>query len=578
MRCGPIPPMAARLVLVKPGAPPRSLTPGFASATDADVSFDGKRILFAGKKAPADPWCIYEMQADGTAVRKITCGPGEARHPLYISTVHTLAARVTEPWVQLAFVGLPTGRTAEDGLTPAANIYTCKFDGSALRPIAFSLSHETDPAILPDGRLVYSVWRAHRAGLVSHPRTDLLAMNLDGSDPLGYVTTEGRAVKQMPAVMESGLLVFVETDKSRSDGGGTLGAVSTTRNRHTYRTLSVPADGLFRAPADLQGDSLLVGWRSAEQTGTWGIYRFDIATKKRTLSFDDPKWDDIGAKRLTPRSLPDDRSSPVRDDDANGKFYGIDVGISDLARADWPKGLARRLRLLEGVPRQGVDANPVAVRRLLGEVPLADDGSFHVSVPANIPVELQLLDADGLALRSCAWIATRNHFNQGCIGCHEDPERTPPNRFVKAVQAPAAELNPPVDARRTMDYVHDVGPIVAARCVSCHDGSTKIFRWLAFRTKALRPHLRRTYSELVPGFVTPGAHVRAASPGTSLGATPHAPGMASSRQQAAHAMPAGGTLTDDDRRTILEWIDFGAAFDAKAVPALPSPSPAGDAR
>ena len=203
-----------RLILVTAGLPAKHLTLDFASATDADVSFDGKRILFAAKRAPSDPWCIFEMQSDGTDARKLTCGPGEARHPIYISTVHTLTAKVTEPWIQFAFVGFRRGQTAEDGVTSAANIYTCKFDGSALHPIGFSLSHETDPVILPDGRLVYSVWRAHRLAVASRPRTELLSMNLDGSDPLGYVTSEGRGVKQMPAVAGSNLLVFVEFGES----------------------------------------------------------------------------------------------------------------------------------------------------------------------------------------------------------------------------------------------------------------------------------------------------------------------------------------------------------------------------
>ena len=65
---------------------------------------------------------------------------------------------------------------------------------------------------------------------------------------------------------------------------------------------------------------------------------------------------------------------------------------------------------------------------------MAPDGSFNVEVPANMPVELQLVDENGLALRCCGWIGTHNHFNQGCIGCHEDPELTPENLMVERVE------------------------------------------------------------------------------------------------------------------------------------------------
>ena len=80
------------------------------------------------------------------------------------------------------------------------------------------------------------------------------------------------------------------------------------------------------------------------------------------------------------------------------------------------------------------DSLPIAVRRgvgILGEVPVEEDGSFNVEIPANTPIELQILDADGMALRSCGWIWAKNHEPRGCIGCHEDNELTPENRFVE---------------------------------------------------------------------------------------------------------------------------------------------------
>ena len=113
------------------------------------------------------------------------------------------------------------------------------------------------------------------------------------------------------------------------------------------------------------------------------------------------------------------------------------------------------------------DGQP-ARKRLLGELPLAEDGSYQVQLPANTPVQLQLVDADGLALRSSAWLWVRNHDAQGCVGCHEDRERTPPNRLVKALQAAAPVLDLPPDKRRGVSYAADVKPIVDAKCQSCH--------------------------------------------------------------------------------------------------------------
>jgi hypothetical protein len=79
-------------------------------------------------------------------------------------------------------------------------------------------------------------------------------------------------------------------------------------------------------------------------------------------------------------------------------------------------------------------------RRLLGELDLEEDGSFNIQVPANTPIELQLIDSQGKALRSCRWLWVKNKENRGCIGCHEDGELTPENRLAKALTKPAVPL------------------------------------------------------------------------------------------------------------------------------------------
>jgi hypothetical protein len=37
------------------------------------------------------------------------------------------------------------------------------------------------------------------------------------------------------------------------------------------------------------------------------------------------------------------------------------------------------------------------------------------------------------------------------VGCHEDPERTPPNRMIEALRSPAPVLDPPPDSRAWLD-------------------------------------------------------------------------------------------------------------------------------
>jgi cytochrome c553 len=254
----------------------------------------------------------------------------------------------------------------------------------------------------------------------------------------------------------------------------------------------------------------------------------------------------------------------VRDDDPLGKLYGLDVSIHDLDPKALPPGTAKRLRVLEGVPRRaGVASHPaLAVRRFLGEVPLAEDGSFQVQIPANTPVQLQLLDADGLALRSSAWVWARNHANQGCVGCHEDPERTPPNRMVKALFAPAAVLDMPAERRRTVDYRRDVAPIVRTRCLSCHEAGGRKPRLDGVTERGVAGDPSADYEALIVGSVVPGEARRSRLIWHVLGRNTSRPWDESDFAKAFAAMPSRDPLTEEEKRTFVEWIDLGALWDA----------------
>jgi len=434
-----------RLVLVSATGASRVLTADFASAADPDVSFDGQSILFAGKKAASDPWCAWEMRADGTGARKITCGAAGVRQPVYQSTIYTITPKSVEPWVQIAFVGENPGERNEARVAANTSLWSCKTDGTALRRLTYNLSNDLDPVILPDGRMVYAGWLRSSAKGGPNGRVPLLGVNEDGTDYQVYAGDEGLRVKQMPTPTATGLVVFVEADAVAVDGSGRLAAVEQVRPLHTYRSLTGDADGFFRAPSPLPDGRLLVAWRASPDR-RFAVYRFDPATGAREKAFEDRAWHSVAAKIVAPREAPDARSSVVRDDDAQGTIYTIDVGLQ-AAGEELPKGAAKTLRVVEGVP--ATPERP-ASRRLLGDVPIADDGSYQVQVPANTPVELQLLDGQGRALRRSTWLWVRNHDAQGCVGCHEDPERTPPNRLFKALTAPAPVLNPPVGERRTL--------------------------------------------------------------------------------------------------------------------------------
>jgi len=266
--------------------------------------------------------------------------------------------------------------------------------------------------------------------------------------------------------------------------------------------------------------------------------------------------------------------------DPYGKLYCLNVYISDLEKAEWMKdGTVKRLRVLEDIPLSGDagsihsgDIAPLAQRRILGEIAVEQDGSFNIEIPANIPIELQTLDDKGMALRSCGWIWAKNHEPRGCIGCHEDGELTPENKLVDAIKKPSVKLTLPVKQRRTVDFRRDVMPIIAKQCASCHGKAGSVVQLtddLAAVSGKVGYNL--SYENLLTkgnqgGY---GKYVHPGKARTSpviwhiYGENTSRPWDKAFSQEKVSQMPPvkAGALTEDEKRTFIEWIDMGALWD-----------------
>jgi hypothetical protein len=542
----------AHLMRMSPSGGVGDLTAGFHSAADPDVSWDGKKILFAAKKTAADLWQIYEMNADGTGASLMLKVPFNCRQPVYQSMIFYLDDPGPVP--QISFVGA-AGLEAEGNLGLVWNLYSARFDGSGLRQLTYSPGRDFDPVMNEDGRLLYSSVQRHSLAYGPSGRTVILGVNLDGSDGAMFSGDEGRQFKRMPAVTPSREVVFVESDKPSHDGAGNLASVSLRRNLHSYQELTKPADGLYINPSLLGEDEILVSKRPANGQGLYSIYRFDLNTKRETKLYGDPKYHAVQARMLAAHPMPVGRSSVVDEKEPSGKLFNLGAFTSDLPQsAGYDGKLVKRVRVLEGVARKAADPapagdlSPYLVKRVLGEFDIEADGSFHAQVPANIPIQIQTLDSNGMALRTCAWIWVKNKAKRGCIGCHEDGELSPENVFSEAVGKPPHELNVPVAQRREIRFDKDVQPIIQTKCLTggCHTGP---------------PAPSMHYEDLLgKGYVDPSAARLSPLVWYIYGRVTAQPwDKISGTGPLQKINPEGSTrLTSEEKRTIVEWIDTGA--------------------
>jgi len=561
-----------RLMLLARDGSSRVLTPQFASAADPAVSFDGKRILFAGKKSATDHWNIYEMNADGSGLRQITHDLGDCRSPIYQSPIFYLDD--PGPMPQIAFVSDAPAAFAEYGEAPATAVYSARMDGSGARRLTYNPSGAFDPAMLPDGRMLFSGWERHDLSHGLRGRIELLATNIDGTDYATFSGGQGRRIKHMACVTARRLVMFVDASAVAWDGAGSLAVMDLRRNLHSYRRLALPAAHLYHSPSPLPNGAVLVSRRPANGSGTYGIFRLDPETGNLDPVFDSPDMHNIQAQALVPRAVSDGRSSVVDEKQAWAKLYCLNLYETDVSSRLWPKGSVKRIRLLEGLPRPvaggtTVDSvSPLLQKRFLGEIDADEDGSFNAQIPANLPVQIQALDENGMAMRSSAWIWAKNKEHRGCIGCHEDGERTPENVMASALTRPAANLMLPPERRRTVEFERDIAPLLGQRCATaaCHSGAAQP------KLSGKGQHFSAAYEALlvkdlktgVFRYVTPG--VARTSPlvwaifgrNTSRPWDHPAPGTAPKRMP-----PAGSsTLTAAEKRAIVEWIDLGAHYNS----------------
>jgi hypothetical protein len=353
-------------------------------------------------------------------------------------------------------------------------------------------------------------------------------------------------------------LYFVESDHPSWLGGGDLAYVSWRWPLHSHGALHGEGDGgVFHSPTPLGDGGLLASYRPPDSV--FAVYRIDPETGRRLERvFEQDGWHSIDAQVLAPRHPIKGRANWLKPGSTTGVFYCLNSYQADLGdggdQSVAPLGAIKHVRVVEG-----------PAPRILGVAPVEPDGSFHIRVPAETPITFQLLDQNYVALATQrAWTWVMGNESRGCVSCHEDPELSPPNRLVAAIVKPPVDLVLPPTRRRTVDFRHQVAPIIAARCATagCHVGGQASPTLGEAGATMSASALRAAYASLLEQregrpagrYVVPGS--ARASPLIQL-----------LLGRETDSRSAAGTRHDVlDRRDLIlliEWVDLGAAWESR---------------
>jgi hypothetical protein len=469
-----------------------------ASVSDPCVSFDGKQILFSMRPSGGGNRNIYEINADGTGLRQVTNGGGNDFDPLYL------------PDGRIMFTSSRDNEMDEYNHSPSEHLYTCDADGGNLQRVSFNQSDDFDPTLLADGRVVYTRWE-HFGTMNRFP---LFFTNPDGSGTFHMYGPHGRnffhasptpdgrliAIESTMIEEDAGPIAVLKTEQGPADP-----TVGPTSNHWNVVTAQVNNDGepwpygAFKYPHSIGGNRYVASYTlpaATEDDVDYGLYTFtldqqgagtptDPATfslANLTFLYNDPNANEYDAQLLAPRQKP-----PVIPTVVDPSLdYGI-LLAQDVFNRGTNDGQERPIRGTDAIDSIAViaarptrpgemndfSANEFEKRALIGFAPVLSDGSFKIKVPANTPISFATLDADGrgfVVKRTHLYVRPGETFDK-CIGCHEDrvaggPSPTNPNPLAALVAA--HDLNVPSSQFMIINYEQTIGPIVAAKCVSCH--------------------------------------------------------------------------------------------------------------
>nr|WP_129733102.1 SUMF1/EgtB/PvdO family nonheme iron enzyme [Parabacteroides goldsteinii] len=466
-----------------------------ASIADLRMHWDADRVMFT-TLMPDKRWNVFEVKLDGTGCKQLV--ENEEPDLEFYDGTYLPDGRIIAN-SNIGYQGVP----CVSGDDPVGNMVLYTPKDKNLRRLTFDQDANWNPVVMNNGRVMYTRWEY--TDLTHYYSRIVMHMNPDGTEnkalygsgamfpnstfDIQPLPGQGSAfvgiISGHHGVARSGRLIVFDPSKGRKSVGGMVQEIP-HRNRPIQELIKDElVNGVwpqFVKPTALSDKYFLVAAKLDPQS-LWGLYLVDVYDNVTCLMQAEGEGyisPILVKKAKTPPSIPD----RVKLDQKEATVFIQDIYEGEGLRGI-PRGTVKELRLhayeyayvktrsdhnWHGI-QSGWD-----IKRILGTVPVEEDGSVIFKVPANTPISIQPIDKDGVAIQWMrSWFTGQPGEVVSCIGCHEDQNQIPIPKRVIASQKAATPLKAPEGGVRSFTFDLEVQPILDRACIACHNGEGKAF-------------------------------------------------------------------------------------------------------
>ncbi|MCC6863102.1 MAG: SUMF1/EgtB/PvdO family nonheme iron enzyme [Bryobacterales bacterium] len=467
--------------------------------SDVDLDFDASRVMFSSIGS-SDRWHLFEVKADGRGLRQITPDLPDVDHfdSCYL------------PDGRIAFASTATFQAMPciNGGAPMAQLYTSDNAGKDIRQITFEQDSDWTPAVHENGRLLYLRWEYTD---IPHYFSRLLFhANPDGTGQMEYFHSNSyfpncyfyaRSIPGHPSevvgiisghhgISRSGRMIVYDPARGRHEADGVVQEIPGRGRKVDALIRDTLIEGVwpqFLHPYPLAdysdpghamgGGKYFLAAMKREEDSLWGIYLVDTFDNMVLLK------EVEGAALLEPVPFHPVPRPPVIPDRTHPGEKEATVYLSDVysgpGLAGIPRGKVKSLRLFSyhfnynhtgGHASVGIQSG-WDIKRILGTVPVEEDGSASFKIPASTPISVQPLDEKGRALQLMrSWFTGMPGEVVSCVGCHDRQNSTPLTRANLASRRPPSAIKPWYGPPRPFAFRTEVQPVLDRYCAGCHNG------------------------------------------------------------------------------------------------------------